>query len=834
MSSSKKNTDNATNKLLNLLRKKEADKDIPTPESAELDDSNDIATVDDAVLKYVFNDVDNDELEVIDEFTETVVEEKKLDDELDFDKLVFQDIGEEEEQVPTDQEQVDEDGQLVESSSVTSKEGDDSGAKDDDAKEHGSEPIKSEKDENDGDELDFKPLELHEETTPGEVSVEDAELGEVSIITEEAGLGDEIQITDSSAVDSGSMEEPAILESVGEPESPTVIPEEGIDEDLAESIEKAENLDDVLSIPGGEDVEVSDIEFEDDHPKTFVYHKTSPAKFLVRKSRIGIDIGTYALKYIKTLEAKNSNLIEGYGYYKYPTDVFNDPEKTEKHVVQVLQDILSQKENKKARINIIAKGSDVGIKSIQMPKMAKKNMNDAVSWATQKSLSFSEGETITDFLITGEVEEDGIQKNEILVIAALDSLLHENLDRIPGKIIPHKITLVPIALWRYFVNIYATVRKDNIMVIDIGYQTTMINVLNKRNLKFAREVGVAGKEFTKAVSGSYTDTEGGRILVDEEAAEHLKIKYGVPELEAENKLTENGISLGQISSRLKQSVEKLISEIERSLNFYTKEFALGNIEQIYLCGGSAALKNIDKLIYQALDIKTEVIDLFNQWTLGNYVSDISLLQSCAPALVVPAGLAMDTSPKLNLLPRNLFHIVYSKYIKNMVRVYAALVAVILFSVSTLAFVNSKSIIKQLLQEQETVNQLGPQQKRYLQYKDEYNDRLNKISILKKNLSESTIDEQVLIIMSNLMPENVVLTSMLMDKSNNSPVTSVNFSGYIITDTFDANVKLAEFIYRLQNSAYMKNITLKKSQPVNFHSRSGIFFEILGNVENYEA
>jgi len=162
------------------------------------------------------------------------------------------------------------------------------------------------------------------------------------------------------------------------------------------------------------------------------------------------------------------------------------------------------------------------------------------------------------------------------------------------------------------------------------------------------------------------------------------------------------------------------------------------------------------------------------------------------------------------------------------------VAVILFSVSTLAFVDSKSILKQLLQEQETVNQLGPQQKRYLQYKDEYDDKLDKISILKKNLSESNIDEQVLIIMSNLMPENVVLTAMLMDKSKNSPVTSVNFSGYIITDTFDANVKLAEFIYRLQNSAYMKNITLKKSQPVNFHSRSGIYFEISGNVENYEA
>ncbi len=585
-----------------------------------------------------------------------------------------------------------------------------------------------------------------------------------------------------------------------------------------------------------------DDDLEESDTVTFFYQKEKKfsVKYLLSKirpnrSRIGLDIGSYAIKYVLANDISGEISIEDFGYVKIPSNIRGNKKETATFIKNTVRSILSENELKKSKINLLISGSDIGIKNIQMPKVGKKELQEAVRWSTKKHLSFSADESVLDFKVLKETVVDGVPKLDILVVAALESLVEDQISFLSGLKIPSKILPTPLAMWRYYVGHYPTENLQNVMVIDIGHETTMINVIHDQELRFAREIGVSGKDLTEALIGSMTTSRGERVNVEEDQAEFFKIKYGFPLKETENRVTDEDIPLVQLSSRLRSPLEKLANEIQRSIQYYAKEFSFGPIDKIYLCGGTASMMNLVDFLSDYLNMDVQVSDPLRIWTIEKSLSNLELLEDNSTALATPAGISIDISPELNLLPQKYVQETQTRTLKTVFRLFLLAAVVSVVSLSTTVSMKGKTYTSELESLKQRVGQMSSLEKQVVQLQETKKDAQKKVGVLKKMFNEPTFNVQVLRIISNLLPENVSLESLEnIGHITSSSQAQIRLVGYIETTKYDANVRLAELVMRLENSGYMTNVVLKNSQPVENDYFTGLQFEIQCQVNGYEG
>ncbi|RMF09547.1 MAG: type IV pilus assembly protein PilM, partial [Candidatus Neomarinimicrobiota bacterium] len=600
-------------------------------------------------------------------------------------------------------------------------------------------------------------------------------------------------------------------------------------EELAEKAETEDQFEDF-----GEDL-------EEGGPVTFVYQKEKKfsfkrllSSFRGTKARVGLDIGSYAIKYILASDVHGEITLEDFGYIKIPADIRGNQDATNTFIKETIQKIFADTNLKKAKVNLLVSGADIGIKNIQMPKVGKKELQEAVKWSTKKHLSFSADESVLDFKVLKEVTVDGVPKLDILVVAALETLVEDQIGRLSGLTIPAKILPTPLAMWRYYVGHYPTENLQNVMLIDIGHETTMINVIHDENLRFAREIGISGKDLTEALIGSMTTSRGERIMVDEEKAELFKLKYGYPKKEHEKRVSDEDIPLSQLSSRLRSPLERLANEIQRSIQYYAKEFSFGPIDKIYLCGGTAGLMNLDTFLADYLNMEVVVSDPLKIWTIGKAIANVDLLQQNAMALAPAAGISIDTTPELNLLPQKYIQESQVRSLRTFFRLFLVASLVTVVSLSTTTSIKKKDFDARLKSLQEQVSQMTPVQKDVIQLQKTRQDIQKKVSVLKKMFNEPTYNVKVLKIISNVMPEDVTLESI----QNLNPVTSskniqLQLVGYLETTKYNANVKLADLVMQLEKSGYLTNVTLANTSPVESNGFTGMKFTLTCSVSGYE-
>lgn len=154
----------------------------------------------------------------------------------------------------------------------------------------------------------------------------------------------------------------------------------------------------------------------------------------------------------------------------------------------------------------------------------------------------------------------------------------------------NRIETPALALPREFARDHKPDRTQFVALIYIGFMFTYVIMIRERYPYFAREIGLAGRDFTYAfqmgIQSSWQD------------AEDYKLRYDVltREIPMEPFLT------------------RWVDEIKRSLGFFEKQFG-GNsnlkIEKAVLTGGSAGLVNLDKRLSDSLGIPVTV----DRWEL---------------------------------------------------------------------------------------------------------------------------------------------------------------------------------------------------------------------------
>lgn len=159
--------------------------------------------------------------------------------------------------------------------------------------------------------------------------------------------------------------------------------------------------------------------------------------------------------------------------------------------------------------------------------------------------------------------------------------------------------------------------QETALALQLGANSSSIIIVTSGLPSLIMPLAATGNGFTEALSGCYQ--------LDWAKAEALKIKEGLGECPG-------------LSSQL----ENLVIDIEHTFKYFTQQLVKSKapqIDRLILCGGSAALKNLDKFLTDKLNVPVNVfnpVDFFvsqSEYKVSQLVRD----NSCAFAGVL--GLA---------------------------------------------------------------------------------------------------------------------------------------------------------------------------------------------------
>ena len=180
------------------------------------------------------------------------------------------------------------------------------------------------------------------------------------------------------------------------------------------------------------------------------------------------------------------------------------------------------------------------------------------------------------------------------------------------------------------------------MIVDIGGGTTEVAVISLGGIVVSHSIRIAGDELDEDIV-NYIKRET-NLAIGETTAEQIKMEIGCAmplmtkmSMEVRGRDLSNGlprniiITSSQIEEAMQESIKKIVEVIKITLEKTPPELASDIMEKgIYLAGGGALIKNLDKLVHKETGmpvyIAEEPLECVVRGT-GKTVEDLERLKS---------------------------------------------------------------------------------------------------------------------------------------------------------------------------------------------------------------
>lgn len=348
---------------------------------------------------------------------------------------------------------------------------------------------------------------------------------------------------------------------------------------------------------------------------------------LGRESRelMALDISSTRVKLLVLSGEPGRYQIEAYASETLPASAIVDNQVAEPEPVgQTIAKAIQRSGTKLRQAAVAVPGSAVITKIIDMPAtLSEDEIEQQIGFEADQYIPYPVEEVSLDFQILGPNEQDP-EMNRVLLAACRRDTVEMRLAALETAGIEAKIMDVEAYALQNACQLLAPQLPDEgmghtVAVVDMGANSTMMNVLDDLETVYSRE-----------------QSFGGRQLVQE-----LQHFHGLetPE-EALAKLRANELDEHFLETELPPFAEQVAQQIDRSLQFFFSASPQhDSVERVILTGGTALLPGIDKLVEQSLDIPVAI---------GNPLAGMrasgparrNRVESEAPALMVATGLAL--------------------------------------------------------------------------------------------------------------------------------------------------------------------------------------------------
>jgi len=340
-----------------------------------------------------------------------------------------------------------------------------------------------------------------------------------------------------------------------------------------------------------------------------IFEKFSKPK---TKTAVGLDIGNSSLKVVE-LQTKPGAAIKELVNFELLRFKSGKPADISVSIKKILQNSGIHTE----RINTSVSGQAVIVRYVSMPRMSSDELKKALKLGVGKYIPFNLEEVNYDFQILDDIASSKDRKMmRVLLVAVKKEIIAERIKILQeAGLTPNVIDVDSFAV----VNSFQLSRLENkgiIAVLDIGADITSITILRDNIPYFNRDIPIGGRHLTKSIVEDFEVTEA--------EAEELKHNPG-------NKY-------GDLISSIRSVLDSIAGEIHMSFNYAENQIG-GTVQKVFLTGGTAKFKGIDKVFNSILGMDVEIWDPTRILEINPELSKDKLFE-IGPLLTVSIGLAL--------------------------------------------------------------------------------------------------------------------------------------------------------------------------------------------------
>jgi len=340
------------------------------------------------------------------------------------------------------------------------------------------------------------------------------------------------------------------------------------------------------------------------------------------KSVIGLDIGSSSVKAIEVVPRGNGFELLHLGGAALPHDaIVEGAFLNASAIADAIREAIAKSGSRAKHAAAAVSGHSVIVKKITVPAMTAAELEESIRWEAEQYIPFDVNEVNLDFEIlqAGDAE----RPMEVLLVAAKKDLIDDYVNLIgEAGLTPSVIDVAGFAVENAFEANYGA-SDEVIAIVNIGAQSSTINVLAGGVPAFTRDVATGGNQYTaeiqRAMSVGFDEAE--RIKIGERGSESQDV---VPQ---------------EVEQAMRAVTNNLVGEIARSLDFFAATAADMRIQRVYLAGGSSRVSGLEAAFKERTGLEVELMNPLAKMLPSNRF-DAEFLDQVGPSLSVGIGLAM--------------------------------------------------------------------------------------------------------------------------------------------------------------------------------------------------
>ncbi len=540
-----------------------------------------------------------------------------------------------------------------------------------------------------------------------------------------------------------------------------------------------------------------------------IYHFVNESQ-----DRVAVYEGENFLRILHVKLGLNKNTVLKYGDYALPYEV-NGQTITEKEDLwqYIFTKELDAKNLKRSYGAFFMPSIETKTHIFQTPPLKKKELHDLIEWNAKKNIPFSPDSAIMNWEVSSSAGKGG-KKNVVIGISE-QSGVEEALAKFKRtKVKPRLFTTLAILLWKSFIVNYPDRKRGCYIVAYMGEDYTSLIVVQDQQLLFNREITIGTEDFYKAVMQKVVSPQK-TINIDYPLAKRILHDYGIPKA-TDGVTAEDHISLYKISIFLRPVVERLTSELSRSLNFFKKQNPELEWQELFFSGSGATFPNLLRTLSDNIDLKVSLLNPM-RCKLYKFQDGQVLPEANVPQYAINFALTNEEAESINIIPTNLRANYRYIFLNKTAGFLVALFIPIFMASIWFSSIKLERLKAMEQQKNKLWGKLSTQAKDYLGRRKDLKI-LNDYRILLQNDRTYSLNQiKLLKLFSNIVPPAIHLTALRFNKvvssdenageeNKKEEVTDVlEVNGFVQADASVADIQLTNFVMKLEQFDFLHKV-----------------------------
>jgi type IV pilus assembly protein PilM len=264
-------------------------------------------------------------------------------------------------------------------------------------------------------------------------------------------------------------------------------------------------------------------------------------------------------------------------------------------------------------------GPEVAVRDFNFPSLPSDELESAVLLEAAQVCPFNSDDAIVDYQLINK----GKENVSGILVAATSRLINRQVEFAQQASLDCVLMDVDgLALLNCLSGCDKNGSGQTTAILNVGNSHTTLAIMSGRNgtaSPFVRDVAFAGKDIVEVVS-----------------AENKMSPETVKEIVLGDSTTEQP----ELDKGLEKACEELIVDVTETLRYYSAQEQSDFVQNIYVCGGFAAVKGLVELLDKRLGAKVVLWNPFEKISCTAGQSCEELLQKDGPTMAVATGLAM--------------------------------------------------------------------------------------------------------------------------------------------------------------------------------------------------